>query len=92
VVIESLTRCGSWYSVEYPVGPYVFDFAIPGLRLLLELDSSSYHRLPRQFKRDRIKVGFAKEKGWTVARFWPGPDLAIQVEREVTRRRAELGH
>ena len=54
--------------MKHGAGSYFFDFAIPKLRLLLEIDGWSYHHTRRQRVRDACKHKFAEEQGWKLIR------------------------
>lgn len=88
-VRESLASCGQKVLAEYPLGKFYFDFAVPALRLLIEVDSAFYHRLPRQKKRDRFKDELARLTGWKVARI--GTERAeLDALQAVLDRKNEL--
>jgi very-short-patch-repair endonuclease len=76
------------------LGPYWYDFAVPKLRLLIELDSSTYHRGYR-LARDHAKSRYAKESSWKLIRFRVSGDgdelLADRVFAYLDRREDELG-
>jgi len=50
---------------QYPVGPYVADFACPEMRLVIEVDGSQ-HGSPTDLTRD----AWMRHNGLRVARFW----------------------
>ncbi|MDB6175053.1 MAG: hypothetical protein JWL59_4364 [Chthoniobacteraceae bacterium] len=68
---------------EYQMDKATFDFAIPSLKLLIEIDSKSYHSSERQKKRDRWKTAVAKENEWTLFRIQPCPKMELKIERAV---------
>lgn len=68
---------------EYKVEPYLFDFAVEDLRLLLEIDPHSTHASPGRKVRDWKKAKLAEEKGWTLVRLVPYP--AGQLARRAVR-------
>jgi very-short-patch-repair endonuclease len=67
-VREALMGCGFSVEAEFKVGRFIYDFAVPKIRLLIEVDSNRYHRLPRQIKRDRLKDKCAHEQHWKLVR------------------------
>lgn len=72
---------------EYKVGPYLFDFAVTDLRLLLEIDPHGTHGSVGRKIRDWKKSKVAKEKGWKLVRLVPYPprqlpQRAVQAVRD----------
>jgi len=65
------------------------DFAYPGVRLLIELDSEAHHLDRITFRRDRSKQNRASTNGWAVLRYtwW---DLAEEPGRVCSEIRAAL--
>jgi very-short-patch-repair endonuclease len=51
---------------QFPVGPYVADFACIAQRLVVELDGGQHSESPADAKRD----AFLALNGWRVLRFW----------------------
>ena len=78
------------FEQEYQLGKLWFDFAIPTLRLLVEVDGKHWHAHPSRRKRDRMKSAIAAKAGWAVARVQL-PDLEGKVAAALHRRSAELG-
>jgi very-short-patch-repair endonuclease len=66
------------------------DFAYPGSRLLIELDSEAHHLDRLTFRRDRSKQNRATVLGWTTLRYtwW---DLSEEPERVGVEVRRALG-
>lgn len=58
----------SHFRKQVAIGPYVFDFANHGAKLIIEVDSG-IHRLPEVQARDADKEAFAKSQGYRVFRF-----------------------
>ncbi|MBX3703970.1 MAG: DUF559 domain-containing protein [Steroidobacteraceae bacterium] len=59
---------GQWRTpvvMQYPVGPYVLDFACPSHRIALEADGKAFHDPERDAWRDSI---LWREHGWKVYR------------------------
>jgi very-short-patch-repair endonuclease len=51
---------------QYPIDPYIADFACPAAKLIIELDGNSHdERQERDANRDET----LKEMGWTTLRF-----------------------
>lgn len=74
---------------EYQLGPFFYDFAVPKLRLLIEVDSRTWHRHPSRVARDRRKTKHAESKGWKLSRL-SGPHLDLAVRLEIERRLQEF--
>jgi very-short-patch-repair endonuclease len=91
VAAEVLLNTGYRFIREFPVGIYHFDLAIPALRLLIEIDSWSYHRRNWQKRRDKAKQELAESKGWKVARIECRDDVPGKVRWHVDVRETELG-
>ena len=51
---------------QYPLGPFVADFACPSHRLIVELDGSQHAENASDLRRDAYLAG----QGWRVLRFW----------------------
>jgi very-short-patch-repair endonuclease len=88
---EILLQSGHKFYQEYELKKFKFDFAIPRLRLLIEIDSRSYHRYPRQKANDRAKTKVAEEQKWSLLRVqWPG-DLEGIIAKTICDLEAQLG-
>ena len=88
----ALQGCGFKCEAEYPVDGCLFDFAVPSLMLLIEVDSPSYHRYPRQKRRDAIKTKIAKKHEYKLVRVRPDiGTVDLLAIRAVEARRDELG-
>jgi very-short-patch-repair endonuclease len=75
-VRQALQVVGISYRQEFQVGPFRFDFALPRMDLLVEVDSQKWHRSDFHRKRDKRKDSYARKNGWTVVRINNGPKLA----------------
>ncbi len=64
---------------QFPIARCVYDFGFPSIRLLVELDSRSYHRTAQQKSRDRYKNKIAERCEWTLKRI-KGGDLQPRSE------------
>jgi len=53
---------------EYPLGPYVADFAWPAHKLVVETDGWATHGYRAAFERDRARDAYFAAQGWTVIR------------------------
>lgn len=65
------------YLAQYPLGPYRADFAVPALKLALEVDGEKWHNNPEALAKDKRRDAELAYYGWTVARF---------AEREIKDR------
>ena len=74
-VREALQLCDVKAEAEFPIGPFIFDFAVPRLRLLIEVDSVSYHTTASKKKRDQAKTHLVLEQGWRLVRLKPSKHL-----------------
>jgi very-short-patch-repair endonuclease len=90
-VRKSLLGCGFFVESEFHVGPFTYDFAIPKLNLLIELDSKRWHSLSSRKDRDRRKEEVAKEAGWDLKRFRASSNIGFKVLRYVYWRATSLG-
>jgi very-short-patch-repair endonuclease len=68
-------------SAEFKLGPFIYDFAVPKICLLIELDSRRYHTSARHRTRDSYKDKNATDHGWTVKRIQIGPHMLLDLER-----------
>jgi very-short-patch-repair endonuclease len=90
-VRETLQHCGFRVDAEFKLTPFIYDFAVPALRLLIEVDSRSYHRFPRQQKRDRVKTLHAQRKHWKLVRLKVNESVGLEAHLAVKERAEELG-
>lgn len=56
-------------SVQYPIGPYRVDFAIPDKKIVIELDGHEYHKTKEQRTNDAKRERDLQLLGWNVIRF-----------------------
>ena len=54
---------------QYAIGPYYADFALPEVKLAIEIDGHEGHASKEQRTRDAKRDRFFMEHGWHVARF-----------------------
>jgi very-short-patch-repair endonuclease len=54
---------------QYPIGPYIADFACFGARLIIELDGG-YHADGLQAVHDERRKIYVEQRGWRVLRLW----------------------
>ena len=56
-------------SMQYPLAQYRADFAIPNLKLAIEVDGAKWHNDPVSMARDKKRDAEIALYGWTVLRF-----------------------
>lgn len=86
---EAIETSGEKAYAEYTLGRFIFDFAIPKLRLLIEIDSESYHSSWQSKDRDRQKNEWAKRNHWEIARI-RSPDIGSQVLKVISDNKKRL--
>lgn len=91
VVRQMLEFSGFKFFAEFPIDKYFFDFAIPKLRMLIEVDGAGYHRRNYQKNRDRRKNKIAKDEQWHLIRIRPSSRMGNEVLSKVHERAMELG-
>lgn len=74
------------YMAQYPLGPYRADFAIPAIKLAVEVDGQKWHETPEAIAKDKKRDAELAYYGWTVARFGERElkDRAMDVEYTLT--------
>jgi len=90
LVLSALIEEKFVFECEFKVENFFFDFALPHLRVLIEIDSYSYHKGIRAEK-DGRKAQAAKKAGWDLLRFKPSKRLKVKVLRSLMSRRDQLG-
>ncbi len=75
VIKDAMAEIGFVHQFKYTVNTpdfirtYHLDFAIPDMKLYVEIDGSS-HKLPKSKKRDAIRTQLLHDDGWQCLRFW----------------------
>lgn len=78
---------GVKFTRQYPVGPYIADFACRSLKLLIELDGGQHVENPVDIERTRL----IEAQGYRVIRFWNNDIMAnIDGVLEVIAREIRL--
>lgn len=77
------------YEMKHDTGFYYFDFALPKLKLLLEIDGWSYHHTKRQKIRDACKHKFAEAHGWKLIRVKGKTKVGLRAVRAVHEYRRQ---
>ena len=63
---------GAKFRRQFPIGPYIADFACPEARLIVEVDGGQHN----DSRHDAIRDRFIHGHGFTVLRFWNNDVLA----------------
>jgi len=91
--LEFLVKEGWFIVAEFTLEKkFIYDFSIPKLRMLIEIDSHSYHQFAKQIKRDKRKTAWAKEHGWHLVRFKPSESMGGDIIKAVFQRASEMGY
>lgn len=89
-VREAVQVFGEPFVAEYKIGKFLYDFAFPRLKLLLEVDSRTWHSSKHKKHVDRVKGGIANEHGWKLVRVFNGPKVGLRAVKLVRARRYQL--
>ncbi|WP_027080802.1 endonuclease domain-containing protein [Luteimonas mephitis] len=65
---------GCKFRRQYPIGPYIVDFACPACRLVVELDRGQHHAA-----RDAVRTRRLEIAGYRILRFWNN-DVFVQQD------------
>ena len=82
---------GARFRRQYPLGPYIVDFACLPARLIVEVDGGQHSE---NVEADRARTSWLESQGYAVIRFWNNDVLSktdIVIERidEAVRMRLE---
>ena len=55
--------------MQYPLGPYRVDFAIPQIKMAIECDGDAWHNNPEKKSKDQMRDALLAKYGWTTVRF-----------------------
>jgi len=69
VFTKALTDFGIPFETEYRIGRYSCDIVLPDHRIVIELDGSYWHSLPKSKIFDNSKDIYLRQEGWEVIRF-----------------------
>lgn len=89
-VRTALMVFGEHFIPEYKSGWYIFDFACPSIRLLIEVDSYTYHHGKKAAFNDHAKAKAARQAGWKLVRLSVGPKLGKRACSAVRKRRMQI--
>jgi very-short-patch-repair endonuclease len=84
---ELLSRYRPKFTRQFPIGPYIADFACRQAKLVVEIDGGQH----AEAERDRARDQWLHEQGWTVFRVWNGDvrENAIGTAEAILARAAE---
>lgn len=86
-VNRALVEAGFKVIQEYRLDGKFFDFAVPSIRLIIEVDSKRYHRFGWQKRNDKIKDQVAKDHHWELVRI-SGDDVAWKAVLAANSRKS----
>lgn len=71
-VADVLAAMGVEHIVEYSIGPYSFDIAVPSKKVLIEVNGNYWHTLPETITRDKAKSQFIQNNhsDWKLVVVW----------------------
>lgn len=89
---EACKTEGIFMEPQYQAGKYRIDFALPHLRIAVELDGHDYHKTKEQRTRDAGRDRWLTINGWTVIRFtgsevYANPEACTTQVRELVCKR-----
>ncbi|MFC7499470.1 endonuclease domain-containing protein [Enterovirga sp. GCM10030262] len=75
------------FNTQFPIGPFICDFASRGAKLIIEVDGGQH---AEQVEADVGRTAYLKTKGYRVLRFWnndvlENTDGVIQAIEEILR-------
>ena len=85
IMQEALEKEGIKVVPQYPIRGrfgYILDFAIPDLKIDIEVDGENWH--PEGNSRDRKRNWFLRSKGWTILRF-KGEEIKNNIQQCVDK-------
>ena len=85
-----LINYGMPFDQEKPLEGFYYDFSIPSLNLLIEIDSHTYHKQISRQRIDRAKDAVAKRMGWKLVRV-RDPDIEGKLVAALDLSFAEIG-
>ena len=90
LVIQLLRGAGiRGWQVNFRVGPFLVDIAIPEQRIAIEIDGWAFHSDQHAFQNDRTRQNKLALQGWQVLRFtWL--DLTQHPDRVLAQIRAAI--
>ena len=88
--LKTLVDYGLNFDQEKTIEKFRYDFAVPALNLLIEIDSHSYHSHPSRKRIDRLKTIIAERAGWKLVRL-TGDDIQGKLQAALDKSFAEVG-
>ena len=88
--LRVLIDYGMPFDQEKPLEGFYYDFSVPSLNLLIEVDSPTYHKQLSRQRIDRAKDAVAKRMGWKLVRI-SAPDIEGKVQAALDQSFNELG-
>jgi very-short-patch-repair endonuclease len=82
-----LSRYRPKFTRQFPIGPYIVDFACRQAKLVVEIDGSQHS----DSKRDQVRDKWLQYEGWTILRVWNSDvrDNPIGTAEAILHRAAE---
>jgi very-short-patch-repair endonuclease len=95
--IRNRQVCGAKFKKQFPIGPYVADFACIEKMLVIEVDGGQHY----ESNKDKTRTEYLKKRGYDVLRFWNNEilgniegvidTLALKISRDSFSRSAGEG-
>ena len=86
-LLRNRTLIGCKFRRQFPIDPYVVDFACVEKRLIVELDGGQH---VEDVERDERRTIFLRNKGYAVLRFW-NDDVLLRTEDVLEQVLGSLG-
>ena len=68
IMRDALIEADIDFTSQFPIrGSYILDFAIPKLKIDVEVDGENFHPIGNNY--DRKRNWFLRNRGWTILRF-----------------------
>jgi very-short-patch-repair endonuclease len=84
---ELLSRYRPKFTRQFPIGPYIADFACRQAKLVVEIDGGQHS----ESERDALRDEWLRREGWTVFRVWNSDvrDNPVGAAEAILARAAE---
>ena len=83
-------RLGVKFRRQHPIPPYIVDFVVPRLRVIVEVDGR-YHDDPVQHARDAARTAALGAAGYTIVRV-TNDEVVVHTSRAIQRIVAHIEH
>ena len=70
-LMKHFQALGVAYEFEKPIGPYIVDFWLPDLQVIVEVDGRAHVRIPSVARKDIERDAYFQAKGLRVVRVLP---------------------